>query len=616
MSTLDALQRRSRFEGMLIGEARDAESLEWLTTPRGLLAICTDAARSGDVEQLLDPRVDELLDDLDDHLPAFGDTRPSERARALVGAAQLAAGAGDRAEAIDRLVELAAAYTPPGHPHWEPSAALRSGPALPAGTLVDAALAGAPPGAAPHAGLVVASDVVRHFEGAKDTEGAGGQPRRPSVSVAVLISRHRDGDVVNLTLRESDGPPAIALDALGAPFTRTDAAFEEALRASVAVAGADRLSLRWTVSSARTGRALDAIVGGSVGIGAAVAADRLVRPELAPVDPTWVFTGRVLPSGETASLLGGGGHDYQNKLVAAADRTVVIPASDEADVRKLVSDNGLPARVLPASSVGDIEDLIDRHLSGKASYERALAGMEPAARRTPRWVYGALLGFGAVVALVAWFVASNLRSDAQERKARREAWGADVVVTLSDGPLAVQKNEVSNFQYALCMRHDRRCTAVATQFASTAPQQAVDPVRGVTAAQARGFCEWLGADLLTLPQWEELVRDHDPQEYEGSFDFQLQPADSEARGSDELNQLASNVAEWTRTTCDGDGSCHTWDSGAPPTQLRVVGISYAQALDTPEAETAKDALTTKRSEAADAWVPSLLDVGLRCARTP
>ncbi|MFN0092474.1 MAG: hypothetical protein ACKVWR_19750 [Acidimicrobiales bacterium] len=628
-TTVETLQLRGRFEAMLAGENRSAAEIRWLTGPHGLLAVCRDAVAQGELSLLRDERLADLLDDLDDQSPAGGAVAPSTRAAGLVAAAELAADAltgeltagalagrphPDPDLRAEQLRVLARAFEPAGGDRWLPPSGLfaRSGQ-LDLLALVDAALA-----ASPHPALLSARDLLAHLLGRPTP------PDRPA-TVAVLTSRHVDGEVLELTLSSRPGPPGLALDPLVAPFSRADAEFEAALAQAAALAGAGALSLRWSAHSSRTNRPVDLVTGPSVGLGAAIAARRLLHRDAPPVDPTWAFTGALDHSGGVRSLLGAGRDlgDYRNKLVAAGARTVVAPAADEPDVAALAERSGLPVRVLGAATLAEAEGLVARHLAGKAHYELALAAERV---RAPRRRGGAaplaglaglvgLVGLGALVALAAL---GGLRRHGEDRAAdalRSEAWGPSVELTLGGRAVEVQQNEVGASQYALCMDHGPELCETAGPLNPKASTQALKPVRGLDAAQARAFCEWLGGDLLSVGEWEELVLEHDDHEFSLYLgDHELQPAVNEARSRDELNNLVGNVAEWTRTACE-DGVCYEWPAGEPPPQLRVVGVSFANqaagVLDEPA-----DALRASGERLVDggAPTPGFVDIGFRCIR--
>ncbi|MCB9727245.1 MAG: formylglycine-generating enzyme family protein [Deltaproteobacteria bacterium] len=168
----------------------------------------------------------------------------------------------------------------------------------------------------------------------------------------------------------------------------------------------------------------------------------------------------------------------------------------------------------------------------------------------------------------------------------------EVQVTLS--PFAIDQHEVTNLQYADCVKH-KGCTpppfdnAVSTQQQDYYGNPAFEshPVVNVTAEQAAEYCAWAGRRLPTEFEWERVAKGN-PDEgtarlypAEGveqlsdclSPDFpvsacrndtQMDPVDRAPRdfvleGGARIHHLFGNAAEWVDsleapsvTTCAGD----------------------------------------------------------------
>jgi hypothetical protein len=212
-------------------------------------------------------------------------------------------------------------------------------------------------------------DLVRHF-----LPGSDGPKTTGRISVLILTSRHREGELVHLVLVEREGLPGISLDPLTGPFTRADAAFAVAVETAWRATRFPSLSARWAVISARTGAALDVIEGRSVGAGAALGLQYLTNPALPPLDPSWAITGAVDTTGALCSLLENDHNlaTYRTKLVAAGTRSVVVPRSDHPYIAGLVESGGVKASLVPATSVAEIVSTAERVSAARRAYLEAV----------------------------------------------------------------------------------------------------------------------------------------------------------------------------------------------------------------------------------------------------
>ena len=594
----------SRLATLVEHGSLDDDAVQWIIGRFGLLAACRDAVHSGSVGALTDPRLDDLLDRLDDFLPVSLGPRPSQRARAIVALARLAIDP----RARQRLGLISTAVLGIGTVDGrlsEGDVDAESGSAL-LERLADSALPTRRPA------LLSALDVVRWYEAQPPSDIDDVEARS---AVTIVTSRHVHGEVVRLTFVERSGPPGVGIDLLRGPFLRADAEFDEALRRAATLADAADVSVRWLATSSRSGVVLDAVEGASGGLGAALALARIVDPHRAAIDPSWVFTGRLDASGAISSLhTGRNGPDYLNKVMAVQQRTLVVPSPDESLVRRAAEESGSSVRVIGAATLRDAEALVARHLAGRASYERALLGTLPDPPSANRRLRITAIAAAAVVAALVfgWWIAGARSAHLELVRSRSSAWGSSVRKEIDGGTFDVQTNEVSNGQYAECRRSaPGRCSAL--QFEQTAVDKPLEPVRGVTAVQAAGFCEWLGASLPTKDQWEALVRLNGDNHYPVTTG-RLQPSASDATDPGELNNLAGNLAEWTRTTCPPVGRCSdAWTSGPPPRTLLVVGLAF-NADPGLSLATVADVLLQENSMAAQQATPNLDSVGFRCIR--
>ena len=381
---------RARVRAMA-GRGFDEAGRRWLVSPAGLLAACREAVAHDDLRFFDEFVAGSLPAQLDDESLQAAGLRPSERAAGLVCAGRLARWCmkgGDDPEGPRAWLELevrgfSAPSDPlgPARPQWTAPVGLLDGAssAVADADARAAALIAVAHRSAAHPGLLTVGDLVHYLLAVRV------QPEPwDRISVPILTSRHREGELVHLAVVARPGPPGIALNAVVGPFTRADATFAAAMEAAWDATRAPSLGARWSVISDRTGAALDVIEGRSAGAGAAVALHYLSRRGSARLDPTWAITGAIDPSGSLTSLLDDDHNiaTYRTKLVAAGDRTVVVPTSDHPHVVGLVESGAVKASLRPAASVAEIIDM-------------APPLKDPPPRRT--WVVG--VGVALLVAL-------------------------------------------------------------------------------------------------------------------------------------------------------------------------------------------------------------------------
>ena len=122
----------------------------------------------------------------------------------------------------------------------------------------------------------------------------------------------------------------------------------------------------------------------------------------------------------------------------------------------------------------------------------------------------------------------------------------------------IEKYEVSNYQYALCVRHDQ-CEEPTPPGDFYIKQKGNYPVVNVHAVQAADYCRWIGRRLPTELEWERAARGamgrQQPWEDNGSpLDVhsnirgsEIQPITSHPEGKtpEGVFNLWGNVWEWT-----------------------------------------------------------------------
>jgi formylglycine-generating enzyme required for sulfatase activity len=163
-------------------------------------------------------------------------------------------------------------------------------------------------------------------------------------------------------------------------------------------------------------------------------------------------------------------------------------------------------------------------------------------------------------------------------------------VTLQVAAFSMERTEVTNRQYRLCVQA-RRCMLPF----HTAPNEdsaARDeyPVVDVTAHQAAEYCVWLGRRLPTTVEWERAARgltgrrwpwgDDPPSPAKANYNYAMGNTGlvmvgsySSAATPDGILNLAGNAAEWTASVCKS-GDCSLIWSGSVPTGLTVRGGSW------------------------------------------
>ena len=129
----------------------------------------------------------------------------------------------------------------------------------------------------------------------------------------------------------------------------------------------------------------------------------------------------------------------------------------------------------------------------------------------------------------------------------------------------MDKYEVTNYQYGLCVRYSDRCTPpVENADRLTDPEKQNYPVVNVTLLQANAYCQWLGKRLPTEVEWEQAARglknnwpwgDSDPTPQQVNMplgedanpDGDAEPVTSRESGAsaEGIYHLVGNVWEWT-----------------------------------------------------------------------
>jgi formylglycine-generating enzyme required for sulfatase activity len=249
------------------------------------------------------------------------------------------------------------------------------------------------------------------------------------------------------------------------------------------------------------------------------------------------------------------------------------------------------------------------------------------------------LGLVAVAAGALTGVGWLAKAPVTEALLRRQAQALSPTATLAAGPaivgtddhrvtfpaLAVDRDEVTNEQYRLCVRA-RRCPEPQEPWdnARFADGDRRLPVAFVTAYNAAAYCRWLGRRLPTQDEWERAARGTDGR----PFPWGRTPAragqansvigDAEPQGlvavpssafgsgqtADRVEHLIGNVAEWTATTVKDDGervvALGTWDGVQRVVALAVMGGGWEE-----EPAPASTAVATEPSVADE-------QTGFRC----
>ncbi len=326
---------------------------DWALRPSGVLRACRAAVAEGDRAFLDDLADSAFLDSIDaEHVPG---APVVERAHAIVACARLALWDGaDPAFGLE-LVRRALAAAPPGSGEGlRLAVAAEPGPVTGDQPGLDLlrALATSPPGLP-----VEVLDLFDHLRGHPPAA------IERSVDVAFPCSTHAAGQLAILRVtRAVDGRPGLTHDVVDAPFQRVDASLVGALERAWAVAGTPPASLRWRIVSSQTGHALPAVVGPSIGLGAAVAVLALAHGRPGPRTDRWAFTGDLDQYGRLRSLLDGEADlaAYRAKLMASGERTFVFPRPDHDELSSLPAVTGQEARLSPAATVAEVEQrLVD-----------------------------------------------------------------------------------------------------------------------------------------------------------------------------------------------------------------------------------------------------------------
>ena len=149
-------------------------------------------------------------------------------------------------------------------------------------------------------------------------------------------------------------------------------------------------------------------------------------------------------------------------------------------------------------------------------------------------------------------------------------------------PFAIDRHEVSNRQYRLCVRAGRCSEPISPSGMPTYVEADKDmPILSVTARQAADFCRFLGRRLPTDAEWERAARGPDGTTWpwgndpatsrRANLDF---GGDSKLAAVDDPRyaagdsaegaaQMVGNAAEWTSTPAScARYRCRTWDGRA------------------------------------------------------
>jgi len=159
--------------------------------------------------------------------------------------------------------------------------------------------------------------------------------------------------------------------------------------------------------------------------------------------------------------------------------------------------------------------------------------------------------FLAIVSLIALLLAVN---PVREFLWRQQALRQSELVPL--GSFAMEKYEVSNARYELCVRAGA-CSEPIQSERYYDEGYAGYPVEGVNALQAADFCTWIGRHLPTDREWEAALKASDAPAIAAREILPVIPADVSATG---VIHLHRNVSEWTRTYDTGPEA--TWDEEA------------------------------------------------------
>jgi formylglycine-generating enzyme required for sulfatase activity len=286
---------------------------------------------------------------------------------------------------------------------------------------------------------------------------------------------------------------------------------------------------------------------------------------------------------------------------------IELAEAEQRFVRLEALDLGNPSeeleKLLQASrkAIDDRRDKEEADRQGELNQARELAAVEHqraevarSARRRLLVIVGLLVALlGLAVAALAWPQVLRLR--AQGELVRIPAGNAKL--GKPDTPLAyeklrdtqlpafaIEKYEVSNQQYKLCMDADVCTSPVMAEGAKALdnPDITNHPVRGVSAVQAALYCKWLDRRLPTADEWERAARGPEGLEWPWG-DNQPSPeranlltetytpkgtlrVDSNQDGvtPEGVFNMVGNVAEWTSSiypsaSASAEGQSGTWD---------------------------------------------------------
>lgn len=309
----------------------DGEAAVRLGSADGLWAACREAVRAGDGAYLDELSAAGVAAALDDELPASSGTTVQARVDAVLRLAQLDLAGPRAAPAPSRLLtdleHVVAAFTPPaiGPWHAEGRSTVSPGPGHPRRDGVDLrSTVGDRLRRNGHPGLVVVDDLLRDL--------AGPQPAGlPSAEVRLPLASTGGARIAVVRLRTTDGTLGLHHDAVEAPLLRWDRAFEQSLQRAWWAAGLPAVAARWSLRWDDDETPVALVEGPSAGVAVALAAAHLADAERFPLDPRWICTGGIDSSGTTATLLAEDGTlppAYRDKVLAAAGRTLVVPAVD------------------------------------------------------------------------------------------------------------------------------------------------------------------------------------------------------------------------------------------------------------------------------------------------